>query len=453
VKWTIILLYTTIFAASGCSSTASSPHSKKKYLTNEYNTSHPSLQQDAKTDSSSDIDQPQTTQNQPAIISTVSKKIGPNIKPLGCAVQKEVWPYCKKNTQGWGYEDGAGCISKSFCPKNRTQQRPLNTALNNINANNKTRRTFAYLHSIWGKKTLSGQKDATSSQSIDMFSRVLEDTGKAPAIMGFDFQYYMPPAEEHISSVQVEKAIIHSDRGGLVTFSWHWRAPPQHEAKSFYSRNSTFSIPMKGNNLDENSPVFNLINTDIAAIANELTILQDQNVSVLWRPLHEASGGWFWWGRHRNDGISAAQANIALWRYIYTEFTDHYKLNNIIWVWNGQHAAWYPGDKYVDIVSIDNYSNSAKPSAFKAVFTKARQFASSKKLIALSENGTIPSVDLMTAKKARWLYFMTWHDTSETTQPGSRKNFWTSEQHNPRAYKINIYNDQRILTLTDLPDF
>ncbi len=35
---------------------------------------------------------------------------------------------------------------------------------------------------------------------------------------------------------------------------------------------------------------------DIDAIASLLKRLQDHGVTVLWRPLHEAAGGWFWWG-------------------------------------------------------------------------------------------------------------------------------------------------------------
>jgi len=46
---------------------------------------------------------------------------------------------------------------------------------------------------------------------------------------------------------------------------------------------------------------------DLDAVAAELKLLQDVRVPVLWRPLHEANGRWFWWGdivrrRSRSSG-------------------------------------------------------------------------------------------------------------------------------------------------------
>lgn len=35
---------------------------------------------------------------------------------------------------------------------------------------------------------------------------------------------------------------------------------------------------------------------DIDNISKMMQRMEDADVTVLWRPLHEASGGWFWWG-------------------------------------------------------------------------------------------------------------------------------------------------------------
>ena len=76
---------------------------------------------------------------------------------------------------------------------------------------------------------------------------------------------------------------------------------------------------------------------DIDAISEQLKILQDNNVTVLWRPLHEASGGWFWWGCRGKDAYQ------WLWNLMYERQTHYHKLNNLIWVWNGQDPDWYVG--------------------------------------------------------------------------------------------------------------
>ena len=73
---------------------------------------------------------------------------------------------------------------------------------------------------------------------------------------------------------------------------------------------------------------YTLILRDLDAIAVQLKRLSDAKVPVLFRFLHEAEGGWFWWGA---QGPAAAK---ALFRLGYDRFTNYHKLNNLVWVWN-----------------------------------------------------------------------------------------------------------------------
>ncbi len=57
--------------------------------------------------------------------------------------------------------------------------------------------------------------------------------------------------------------------------------------------------------------------------------LYDANVPVLWRPFHEMNGIWFWWGNRPGEG-----GIKELWKIMYYRYTDHHRLNNLIWVWN-----------------------------------------------------------------------------------------------------------------------
>ena len=103
-------------------------------------------------------------------------------------------------------------------------------------------------------------------------------------------------------------------------------------------------------------------------IAKALKELQDQNIPVIFRPLHEAEGAsslngeysWFWWG---NDG---AEAYKELWKYLYNKLTNEYGLQNLIWEWNSYtydtSAAWYPGDEYVDLIAYDKYNANGSPN-------------------------------------------------------------------------------------------
>lgn len=98
----------------------------------------------------------------------------------------------------------------------------------------------------------------------------------------------------------------------------------------------------------------------LETLAASIKRLQDENIPIILRPLHEAEGGggeegsWFWWGK------SGSAVYKELWKLTYKTLTEDYGLHNIIWEWNSYaystSANWYPGDEYVDIVAYDKYN-------------------------------------------------------------------------------------------------
>lgn len=376
-----------------------------------------------------------------------------------CKVGKEQIAYCEQQTQDWRYtEADSYCIARDFCPGNsQTTQTELSQALVTESASDKTQAVFSYLHSIWGKKMLSGQMDLTWDDQIDMRQRVIDVTGKAPALMGYDFMNY---GLHHSASglQQTEEAIAHWRNGGLVTFAWHWRDPSK-QTNSFYvnqdgsGETSNFEIPVINGELNKLSEQFTAIEEDVSLIAGELQKLADAGVPVLWRPLHEAAGGWFWWGRERSDGVPAAYAQKLLWRYLYERLTHYYGLDNLIWVWNGQNAIWYPGDDVVDIVSTDIYDGERNTASQIEFYELTRSYPQQEKMVALSENSNIPDPELMQTDGAWWLWFMVWNDSAVNTTLDHPDNFWTGEHYNTDAHKKYIYHHELVVTLDELPSF
>ena len=386
-----------------------------------------------------------------------------------CAVNGKSWALCANDKGGWAFENGAYCVARSFCPANRsglpaiaTRTAPVDAA-----ANPKTRATYDYLRSVWGKAIIAGQSDLTWNDAVDMAERVHTDTGKYPALMGYDFMNYgMSAGEGHR---QTEEAIAFAAKGGLVTFHWHWRDPsllntPQANNAKFYAResdaskNTGFTIPMVRGALDQSSPAYRQINDSIDLIAVELKRLSDAGVTVLWRPLHEASGsngdGWFWWGRTRTDGAPQAYANILLWRHLYDRLVNVHGLHNLIWVWNAQDAAWYPGDDVVDVSSYDIYDDTDNKT-YKSqlpVYRRMQQASAETKLIALTENSFIPDPDKIAADGAWWLWFMVWND-GRGGPVTNKDNFWSGEYYNTLAHKKKVYNHPNVITLERLPKF
>lgn len=321
-------------------------------------------------------------------------------------------------------------------------------------ANAKTQAIYDYLRSIWGSKTLSGQQDLTWKDSVDMYQRVLDDTGEAPAVMGYDFMEYTYSGNGS-GRAQTQEAIAHWNRGGLVTFCWHWRDPlaASNVIGEFYTEKTDFKIPVTNGALDQQSAAFIQMQADIDLIANQLKVLQDAGVTVLWRPLHEASGGWFWWGRTRTDGVSPAQAQILLWRHIYDRLVNHHDLHNLLWVWNGQSATWYPGDAYVDIVSQDIYDGKANYASQITAYNNAKNFPSQQKLVALSETSNIPDPDNIATDGAWWLWFVVWNDGDQPAGLSHKDNYWTGEYYNTNAHKTKVYSHENVITLDKLPAF
>lgn len=148
---------------------------------------------------------------------------------------------------------------------------------------------------------------------------------------------------------------------------------------------------------------------DLKNAAAYLKLLRDADIPVLWRPFHEAAGGWFWWGK---DDASFKSLWIAMFNYFKTEGLD-----NLIWVWTteGNDADWYPGDQYVDIVGRDVY-NKETADCVSEYTSIAENYGN--KIVSLSECGTVGLISEQWASGARWSWFMPWYDgTNEDGSP------------------------------------
>ena len=104
---------------------------------------------------------------------------------------------------------------------------PVSSELCDLQANDNTKKVMEYfVEKVYGKKILTGIMDCAWSSTIDMNSKVLNDTGYEPALMGYDFIFSTKSDSKNwYSPSQTEKAINWWLNGGLVTFTWHWLDP------------------------------------------------------------------------------------------------------------------------------------------------------------------------------------------------------------------------------------
>ena len=231
---------------------------------------------------------------------------------------------------------------------------------------------------------------------------------------------------------------------GLLALCWHWNSPcdlmdtpehpdPQHPWwKGFYTADTNYNLSLALG--DRSSKQFALLVSDMDAIAVQLAKLADADVPVLWRPLHEAAGGWFWWG---SEGPGPFK---VLWRLMYNRFTKVHGLHNLVWTYTetsgGPNAAWYPGDDVVDVVGMDVYN--AAGSSDDSEWEAMKQSYGGKKLITLAETGSIVVPNLIRKYETMWSWFNLWDVTGYNI---------TSED------LTRVCNDPIVVTLDEVPDW
>ena len=267
---------------------------------------------------------------------------------------------------------------------------------------------------------LSAQQESTWMGSEDYeFSYIYERTGKTPVIRGFDYM------NDDFDGVN-KRAIKWHSNGGFVTICWHCGSDFSGEWKDAMEDEVADWERM----LTEGTKEYKAMIKGMDKAAKALKKLSDKNIPVLWRPFHELDGDWFWWGKGGSESFR------KLWQIMYDRYTNHWKLNNLIWVLGYSHKMikmedWYPGDEYCVIIGADTYDIAIGTTLYRKVsgITKAP------KPLCLHECGQNPAVSDF--KKAPWSYFMTWHTeylTDKNTNEALRE----------------LYNSDVVITLDEL---
>lgn len=350
--------------------------------------------------------------------------------------------------QSWGYYDVDYFEFRPFTPP---AVLPVPANLADPQANPNTRQLMNYLTGIYGTKTLAGHQHQNSQNLPFPSSTYLNlSGGLKPAIRASDFIEYSPTRIAHGSNPnnESEQSIAWAKQNnGIISMSWHWNAPANLVDtqcgnncgtndypwwRGFYTQGTTFDLP--GALANPSGTSYQLLLRDIDAIGVQLKKFQDAGVPVIWRPLHEAQGGWFWWGAH---GPTAFK---QLWRLTYDRLTNYHGLHNLIWEFTssaaeGNYMDWYPGDDVVDMVGLDIYTDPASPMSGQ--WYDMLSAFNGRKMLALSESGTLPNASAMNTYNIAWDYFSLWQD-------GFLDDF-TAQQVQ------TLLNDERIITLNELP--
>jgi mannan endo-1,4-beta-mannosidase len=304
-------------------------------------------------------------------------------------------------------------------------------------ANLATKQLYTTLRSHYGTNIISGQ--------TSYWDELVTIARRTPVIRGFDMQNYSPHNPWGVNWKSWDDGMVKSaidwynstGKKGIVTFQWHWFSPLGGVLKTstFNKAETSFDITKA---VQPGTAEYLATLRDIDSIAVQLKRLQAAGVPVLWRPLHEAGGGWFWWGA---KGPAPAK---ALYNIMYDRLTGYHGLHNLIWVWASPEPEWYPGNTKVDIIAYDSYPGPYVYSSQKSTFDKLFEIVGGKKLVAMSENGPIPDIATCIAEDAMWSYFATWVDFASKENSASHVQYTYAHSRVISLDEFNLLSSSKL---------
>jgi len=327
-------------------------------------------------------------------------------------------------TKSWGWINIDYIEFEKVDPSTRFN---TTTTLVTPNPTDETLRLYQFLYDNYGKKIISGAMDMASANWLKT------NAGKYPALVGLDFmQTGRGYSSWYNDDTPFNEAKAWYNRNGIPILCWHWR-DPSHTTEEFYTSGTTFDISKI---FDETSAEYKYMIKDIDYTAGLLKKFQDSKIPILWRPLHEAAGGWFWWG------AKGAAPCKKLWQVMFDRMVNYHGLHNLIWVWTHEpnDDAWYPGDEYVDIVGRDIYrdgDHSSQVLEFNDMVTRYN----GQKIVTISESGSFPDVDNLIKDGAGWSWFMTWYGK-----------YTDNSVYNPLELWKKMFASDYVLTLDEMPN-
>ena len=339
-----------------------------------------------------------------------------------------------------------------------------------------TQKLYNKLLNMKGKGVYFGMRDATGYgvgwNNDNSRSDIESVTGDYPAFAGWgaDYSTTQIARGEGLEDAYYKIKLFH-DMGGFNTLEWHAKNPyggdyswENHPDKSI---NVVEAILPSGEKHQEF-----LIQLDhLAAFFNTLVDDDGKKIPIIFRPWHEHTGSWFWWGKEN----CSEEEYIQLWQFTVNYLSEEKGVNNLLYAYSPdkidtveEYLYGYPGDEYIDILGLDNYGdlrqNATNMPRFVNMLEIIVSLANEKnKPAALTETGaftvdgqaTMPEDDWFTQKLLNGImsneisrqisYVMVWRNQSTShfhaPYPG----------HSSVPDFIDFYNDPYTLFMFNAP--
>ncbi len=261
-------------------------------------------------------------------------------------------------------------------------------------------------------------------------SDVREVCGHYPAILGLDMGGIELGDTHNLDgndfALMRAAAVAHHKRGGIVSLSWHLRNPLTGGDAWDVSSDQVVASVLPGGESHER---FVQWLDRLAGWILSLKAEDGTQVPVLFRPWHEHSGSWFWWGRN----LCTDEQYNALWRMTYDHLVRECGIEGMVWAISPNYMdrnfeQWetrYPGDAYVDVVGLDCYASADREGYIRQMHEglgSLQRFCEAHgKILAVTETGleTLPDPLWWTGTLSEAIqgfpvsYVLTWRNASD----------------------------------------
>lgn len=323
-------------------------------------------------------------------------------------------------------------------------------------------------------------------------SDVKDVTGSYPALYGWDLGHIEVGADRNLDLVpfdDIRQWIIEAyERGGIITLSWHLNhpvkgneVPEEHVPEEWEAEGSSWDTEPVIEDILPGGSHEDVFKEWLDKLANYLNNLKPDNgdsepIPVIFRPWHEVTGHWFWWGSE----AATPEQYIELWRYTVDSLQER-GVNHLLYAYTphslnevddwDEYWKWYPGDDYVDIIGFDDYhtlqgdyGDEDPVGTFTEMLTWLVEHAEERgKIPVIGETGlealyledwyTNYMLEAIKGDPAaqRIAYMLVWRNANEETD--REDHFYAPYEGHPSApYFLEFVNDDLILLEDDLPN-
>ena len=311
-----------------------------------------------------------------------------------------------------------------------------------------------YFDTIYQKKMLGAMRGP------DQALKVQQLTGEYPAMVEEDLtgwhetawsDTYTSRVQEHINAMKE----IWKEKKAIPGMCWHW-GNPLTGGGTYTASKEKLTAEQFNNIVTEGTDEYNTMMEDLRKHADYLQQLTDENIPLIWRPLHEIDGGWFWWTDKTNP-----ENTVKLWKIIYSYLVNERDMHNLIWVYSAglgnptkkdmeYRRSFYPGSAWCDMVGIDLYGWDYRDKGIYEFWNTSQSYQEAydvmkalapDKLILLAETDAMPNMEKTFQEHqnfAKWLWAMPW---------------WADDERNPDEWIMQTYTHENVIMQHELPDF